>query len=253
VIATPHLGASTAEAQEKVALQVAEQMADFLLTGAVTNALNMPAVTAEEAPKLKPYLALAQQLGSFAGQLTRSGLRAVTIEYEGHAAELNTRPVTAVALAGLLTPLLDNVNMVNAPLIARERNIEVSEIKHSRPGDFQTLIRLAVTTERQSRAVAGTLFGGSRPRLVEIKGIAIEAELGRHMLYITNHDKPGFIGRLGTLLGDERINIATFHLGRSAPGAEAIALIEVDQPVSEQVLGRIRAIQDVVQASALSF
>jgi D-3-phosphoglycerate dehydrogenase len=253
VIATPHLGASTAEAQEKVALQVAEQMADFLLTGAVTNALNMPAVTAEEAPKLKPYLALAQQLGSFAGQLTRSGLRAVTIEYEGHAAELNTRPVTAVALAGLLTPLLDNVNMVNAPLIARERNIEVSEIKHSRPGDFQTLIRLAVTTERQSRAVAGTLFGGSRPRLVEIKGIAIEAELGRHMLYITNHDKPGFIGRLGTLLGDERINIATFHLGRSAPGADAIALIEVDQPVSEQVLGRIRAIQDVVQASALSF
>jgi D-3-phosphoglycerate dehydrogenase / 2-oxoglutarate reductase len=253
VIATPHLGASTAEAQEKVALQVAEQMTDFLLTGAVTNALNMPAVTAEEAPKLKPYLALAQQLGSFAGQLTLSGLRAVTIEYEGHAAEINTRPVTAVALAGLLTPLLDNVNMVNAPLIARERNIEVSEVKHSRPGDFQTLIRLAVTTERQSRAVAGTLFGGSKPRLVEIKGIAIEAELGRHMLYITNHDKPGFIGRLGTLLGDERINIATFHLGRSAPGADAIALIEVDQPVSEQVLARIRAIQDVVQASALSF
>ena len=253
VVATPHLGASTAEAQEKVALQVAEQMADFLLTGAVANALNMPAVSAEEAPKLKPYLTLAQQLGSFAGQLTLSGLKSVTIEYEGQAAELNTRPVTAVALAGLLTPLLDNVNMVNAPLIARERNIEVSEVKHSRPGDFLTLIRLAVTTDRQTRAVAGTLFGGGKPRLVEVKGIAIEAELGRHMLYITNRDKPGFIGRLGTLLGDEGINIATFHLGRSAPGADAIALIEVDQPLTEPVLGRIRAIQDVVQASALSF
>ena len=253
VVATPHLGASTAEAQEKAALQVAEQMADFLLTGAVANALNMPAVSAEEAPKLKPYLTLAQQLGSFAGQLTLSGLKSVTIEYEGQAAELNTRPVTAVALAGLLTPLLDNVNMVNAPLIARERNIEVSEVKHSRPGDFLTLIRLAVTTDRETRAVAGTLFGGGKPRLVEVKGIAIEAELGRHMLYITNRDKPGFIGRLGTLLGDEGINIATFHLGRSAPGADAIALIEVDQPLTEPVLGRIRAIQDVVQASALSF
>jgi D-3-phosphoglycerate dehydrogenase len=253
VVATPHLGAATAEAQEKVALQVAEQMADFLLTGAVTNALNMPAVSAEEAPKLKPYLTLAQQLGSFAGQLTHSGLKAVTIEYEGHAAELNTRPLTAVALAGLLTPLLDNVNMVNAPLIARERNIEVSEVKHSRPGSFQTLIRLSVTTERQSRAVAGTLFGGGKPRLVEVKGIAIEAELSPHMLYITNRDKPGFIGRLGTLLGDEKINIATFHLGRSAPGADAICLIAVDNPVSEDLLKRIRAIPDVVQAVGLSF
>jgi len=253
VVATPHLGAATAEAQEKVALQVAEQMSDFLLTGAVANALNMPAVSAEEAPRLRPYLELARQLGSFAGQLTRSGLKSVRIEYEGLAAELNTRPLTAVALAGLLTPLLDNVNMVNAPLIARERDIEVSEVKHSRPGDFQTLIRLAVTTERQSRAVAGTLFGGARPRLVEIKGIAIEAELGRHMLYITNEDKPGFIGRLGTLLGDAGINIATFHLGRTAPGADAIALIEVDQPVSEEVLKRIREIRGVMQASLLSF
>ena len=253
VVATPHLGASTAEAQEKVAIQVAEQMADFLLTGAVTNALNMPSVSAEEAPKLKPYLALAQQLGSFAGQLTRSGLKSVSIEYEGHAAELNTRPLTAIALAGLLTPLLDNVNMVNAPVIARERNIEVSEVKHSRPGHFQTLIRPTVTTERQSREVAGTLFGGSKPRLVEIKGIAIEAELGRHMLYLTNLDKPGFIGRLGTLLGDEKINIATFHLGRTAPGADAICLIEIDQPVDEALLGRIRTLPDVVQASALSF
>ncbi|QEX19860.1 D-3-phosphoglycerate dehydrogenase [Hypericibacter terrae] len=253
LVATPHLGASTAEAQEKVALQVAEQMADFLLTGAVTNALNMPSVTAEEAPRLRPYMALAQQLGSFAGQMTHSGLKAVKIEYEGHAAELNTRPLTAVALAGLLGPLLDSVNMVNAPVIARERNIEVSEIKHSRPSDYQTLIRLTVTTDRQSRDVAGTLFGGDKPRLVQIKGIAVEAELGHHMLYVTNRDKPGFIGRLGTLLGAEGVNIATFHLGRSGPGEDAIALIEVDERLDDALLARIRQIPDVVQATALSF
>jgi D-3-phosphoglycerate dehydrogenase len=253
LVATPHLGAATAEAQEKVALQVAEQMADFLLTGAVTNALNMPSVTAEEAPKLRPYMKLAQQLGSFAGQLTRSGLKAVKIEYEGQAAELNTRPLTAVALAGLLAPLLDSVNMINAPVMARERNIEVSEIKHSRPSDYQTLIRLTVITDRQSRDVAGTLFGGDKPRLVQIKGIAVEAELGRHMLYVTNRDKPGFIGRLGTLLGAEGVNIATFHLGRSGPGEDAIALIEVDEPLSDALLARIREIPDVVQATALAF
>jgi D-3-phosphoglycerate dehydrogenase / 2-oxoglutarate reductase len=253
VIATPHLGASTSEAQEKVAIQVAEQMADFLLTGAVSNALNMPSVTAEEAPRLRPYMALAQLLGSFAGQLTHSGLKGVTIEYEGHAAELNTRPITAAALAGLLTPLLDSVNMVNAPVLARERNIEVTEIRHDRPGDYQTLMRLAVVTDRRSRDVAGTLFGGDKPRIVEIKGIRIEAELGRHMLYTTNEDKPGFIGRLGTLLGQSGINIATFHLGRSAPGGDAIALIEVDQKLGEDLLARVRAIPGVMQAESLAF
>jgi D-3-phosphoglycerate dehydrogenase len=253
VIATPHLGAATAEAQENVAVQIAEQMADFLLTGAVSNALNMPAVSAEEAPKLRPYMTLAQQLGSFAGQLTHSGLKSVTIEYEGQAAELNTRPLTATALAALLAPVLDSVNMVNAPLLARERNIEVTEIKHDRPGDYQSLMRLAVATDRRTRDVAGTLFGGDKPRIVEIKGIRIEAELGRHMLYTTNEDKPGFIGRLGTLLGEAGVNIATFHLGRSAPGADAIALIEIDQPLSDAQLAQVRAIPGVVQAESLVF
>ncbi|MEX1204202.1 MAG: phosphoglycerate dehydrogenase [Dongiaceae bacterium] len=253
LVATPHLGAATSEAQENVAVQIAEQIADFLLTGAVANALNMPSVTAEEAPRLRPYMTLVQQLGSFAGQLTRSGLKAVVIEYEGHAAELNTRPLTNVALAALLAPVLDSVNMVNAPLIARERDIDVTEVKHDRPSDYQTLVRLTVTTDRGRRDVAGTLFGGSKPRLVEIKGIPVEAELGRHMLYVTNEDKPGLIGRLGTLLGDAGVNIATFHLGRSAPGADAIALIEVDQPVGEALLEQVRRIPNVTQAAALSF
>jgi D-3-phosphoglycerate dehydrogenase / 2-oxoglutarate reductase len=252
LVATPHLGAATSEAQEKVAVQIAEQIADFLLTGAVSNALNMPSVTAEEAPKLRPYMTLAQQLGSFAGQLTRSGLRAVTIEYEGHAAELNTRPLTAIALAGLLGPVLDSVNMVNAPILARERDIAVSEVKHDRPGDYQTLIRITVTTDRRSRDLAGTLFG-DKPRIVGIKGIPIEAELGRHMLYTANADKPGFIGRLGTLLGDAGVNIATFHLGRDAPGDQAIALVEIDQPLTDDQLERVRSIPHVVQAEALAF
>ena len=253
VITTPHLGASTSEAQENVAVQIAEQMADYLLTGAVSNALNMPSVTAEEAPKLRPYMKLAQQLGSFAGQLTHSGLKEVTIEYEGHVAELNTRPLTASALAALLAPMLDSVNMVNAPVLARERNIQVTEIKHDRPGDYQSMMRLAVITDNRTRDVCGTLFGGDKPRLVEIKGIRIEAELGRHMLYTTNEDKPGFIGRLGSLLGEAGVNIATFHLGRSAPGADAIALIEVDQALPDALLAKVRQIPGVVQAEALAF
>jgi len=253
VIATPHLGASTAEAQENVALQVAEQMSDFLLHGAVANALNMPSVTAEEAPRLMPYMKLGAQLGSFAGQLTETGLRKVVIEYEGNVAELNTRPLTATILQGLLQPLMDSVNMVNAPIVAKERNIEISEIKHDRPSDYQTLIRLTVTAERLSRSVAGTIFGGDRPRIVQIKDIDVEVELGPHMLYITNADEPGFIGALGTALGDAGVNIATFHLGRSKPGGDALALIEIDQPLKPAVVEAVSALPHVRQAVPLSF
>lgn len=253
VVATPHLGAATTEAQENVALQVAEQMSDFLISGAVSNALNMPSVTAEEAPRLRPYMKLAEQLGSFAGQLTETGLKKVVIEYEGDATTLNTRPLTAIVLEGLLRPLLASVNMVNAPLIAKERNIEVTEVKHDREGDYHTLIRLSVVTEQRTRDIAGTLFADHRPRVVQVKGIKVEAELGPHMLFVTNDDKPGFIGRLGTILGENAINIATFALGRSAPGENAIALVEVDGPLSEKVLGAIRALPHVQQVKTLSF
>ena len=253
VIVTPHLGAATAEAQDKVARQVAEQMSDFLLHGAVANALNMPSVSAAEAPKLKPYLALAEKLGSFAGQLTESGLRSVSVEYEGEVAALNTKALTAVVLQGLLAPQMDAVNMVNAPHIARERNIAVSETRHERRGDYQSLISLTVTTERRSRSVAGTLFAESRPRLVRIKDIEIEAELGPHMLYITNRDTPGIIGHIGTTLARAGVNIATFHLGRAARGGDAIALIEVDEAIDDVVLAAVRAIDGISQAKALRF
>ena len=253
VVATPHLGAATTEAQEKVAVQVAEQMADYLLHGAVVNALNMPSMSAEEAPRLKPYMALAEQMGSFAGQVTETAIRAVTLEYEGQVAELNTTPLTSVALMGLLSPLLDTVNMVNAPTIAKERGIAISEVRREAAGDYQTQIRLSVTTETQTRAVAGTLFAGVRPRIVEVKGISMDAELAPHMLYITNRDKPGFIGALGTTLGDAGINIATFHLGRSAPGSDAISLIEVDEDVPSAVIDQVLGLPHVVQVKALRF
>ncbi len=256
VCCTPHLGAATTEAQENVALQVAEQMSEFLLSGAVSNALNMASVSAEDAPRLKPYIELCRLLGAFAGQMTQASegvLRRITIEYEGAAAALNHRPLTAAVLAGLLGPLMAGVNMVNAAVAARERGIDVAETVHERPSEYQTLVRVSVATGEHSRAVAGTLFADHRPRIVEIKGIKVEADFGRHMLYITNQDKPGFIGRFGAKLSDAGINIATFHLGRSAPGGDAICLVSVDEPVPEAVLGAVRGLPMVMQATTLAF
>lgn len=254
VIVTPHLGASTGEAQENVAVQIAEQISDYLLTGAVVNALNMPSVSAEEAPRLRPYMKLVEQLGSFAGQLTDSSLNAVTITYAGHAATLNTRPLTQIVLQGLLAPKLSSVNMVNAPAIAKARGIEVTTVEHEHIDGYQTLVQVEVgTDEAPPRAVAGTLFQGHEPRLVNVRGIAIEARLGEHMLYVRNCDRPGFIGALGRALGDAGINIATFHLGRERPGGDAIALVEIDQPIPDLVLAQVRALPHVIRAQVLRF
>ena len=252
IITTPHLGAATSEAQDNVAVQLAEQMSDYLNSGAVTNALNMPSVSVEEGPRLAPYMALADQLGSFAGQITDTGIREVTIEFQGAALSLNTRPLTAMVLKSILSPLLDSVNMVNAPLIAKERDIAVSEVKRDGPCDYNSMIRLQVVTESDIQSVAGTLFSG-RPRLTHLGGINIEAELGPYMLLVTNQDKPGFIGSFGKTLGDANVNIATFHLGRAAQGEEAIALIEVDQPVPQALLDTVQKLPYVVRAHSLLF
>src|SRR5215468_541887 len=253
VVATPHLGAATTEAQENVALQIAEQMADFLLTGAISNAVNVPSLTAEEAKRLNPYMKLAEQLGSFAGQLTETGIAAVTVEYEGAVAELNVKPLTAIALTGLLSPQLVTVNMVNAPIICRERDIRISETRRPEPVDYQTLIRVIVTTERRTRSLAGTLFAGDKPRIVSVEGIPLEGELGGNMLFVLNYDKPGFIGALGNALGGANVNIATFHLGRTAPGHDAIALVEVDQPLTAAILDTVRLLPNTIQVKALRF
>jgi D-3-phosphoglycerate dehydrogenase / 2-oxoglutarate reductase len=276
LVATPHLGAATSEAQENVALQIAEQMADFLLTGAVSNAVNMPSLTAEEAARLKPYMTLAEQLGGFAGQLTDTGIRAVAIEYEGGVADLNTKPLTATILMGLLAPQLSApVNIVNAPHVCRQRDIRVSETRRADAGDYQNLLRVTVTTERRKRlrppgqderelraaaageprqrSVAGTVFVGNKPRLVDVEGIPLEAELGRNVLFVRNLDKPGFIGALGQALAAAEVNIATFHLGRTAPGEAAIALVEVDQKLTPALIDTVRALPNVIQARAMRF
>ncbi len=254
-VATPHLGASTDEAQVNVAIQVAEQLSDYLVHGGVTNALNMPSLSAEEAPKLRPYMALAEQLGSLVGQLEGEDIRGVSIEVEGDAAKLNQKPITGAVLAGLMRVYSDTVNMVNAPYLAKERGLDVREIRHDRKGDYQTLLRVSVQTAKGEHSVAGTLFGKDEPRLVDMFGIKVEADLTGHMLYIVNKDVPGFIGSVGTTLGEANVNIGTFHLGRrsNAPGGEAALLLTVDTPVLPDVMAKFSAIDGVQVVKALRF
>ena len=253
VICTPHLGASTTEAQENVAVHVAEQMADYLLNGAITNAINFPSITADEAPRLAPYVKLADQLGSFAGQLTMTGLKQIRIEYAGDIGELNTKALTSAALNGVLRPLLQDVNMVNAPVIARERGIMVEEVRRGQHGVYESYMRVTLTTERQSRTVAGTVFSDNRPRLIQVHGIDLEAEVTPYMLYSENNDKPGYIGAIGTALGEAGINVSTFTLGRETQGGKAIALLGVDEPIDDTLMARVRGLPNVMRADRLKF
>ena len=253
VVATPHLGASTNEAQENVALQVAEQMADFLVTGAVTNALNMPSISADEAPRLRPFVELANKLGMFAGQLTDAAITDVIIEYAGDVGEMNTRALTSAALAGVLQAQLGAINMVSAPIAAKERGIKVDEVRQTQRGAYGTYIRLTVKSGVYERSVAGTVFSDGKPRIIQIKGIDLESDFGPRMLYVTNTDKPGFIGSLGSIFGSNGVNIASFHLGRAAPVGAAICLVAIDGEVTESLLKGVQAIPQVRQAKPLVF
>jgi D-3-phosphoglycerate dehydrogenase len=253
LICTPHLGASTTEAQVNVAIQVAEQMSDFLLLGGITNAVNVPSLSAEEAPRLKPYMALAEKLGRLLGQITATEIRSIDIEVEGAAAELNIKPVTGAVLAGVMSTWSDTVNMVNAPYLAKERGIAVREIRSEGEGDYHTLVAVTVGTEQGPKRVEGTLFGNRAPRLVKIFGIPVEAELTGQMIYIVNTDAPGFIGALGTKLGENGINIATFNLGRREGAGEAVALVAVDDPISADVVRQLKGLPGVREVVPLSF
>ena len=241
LILTPHLGASTTEAQEKVALQIAEQISDYLKTGAIMNAVNTFSLTAKEYSSVKPYLSLCSQLGGFAGQLTENAVKSIQVEFEGQASTINTQPLLQTVVYSLLKPTMDNVNVINSLLVAKSKAIEISEIKHQKESEYQTCIKLTVTTDKQTRSVSGTLFAG-KPRVVEVKGIEIDAELSNHNLYISNEDKPGFIKDLSKILADNNINIATFNLGRKASGGEAIALISTDSKIEDSVLENIQKI-----------
>lgn len=253
VVATPHLGASTSEAQVNVAVQVAEQMADYLLDGAVTNALNMPSLTAEESKRLSPYIALVGQLGSFVGQLTEDAINEIHIGYQGDVTELNIRPLTAIVVQGLLSPLMNNVNMVNALSIAKDRDINVIESKHESDGDYNTLVSVKVVTDKGDFGVEGTLFADRRPRIVQVEDIRLEGELSENMIFAVNDDQPGFIGALGTMLGEGGLNVATFNLGRHNEGGRAIALVAVDQAASPEVIAKIATLNQVRRVKSLTF
>ncbi|MGK7651191.1 phosphoglycerate dehydrogenase [Roseovarius sp. B08] len=239
VVCTPHLGAATSEAQENVALQVAEQMSDYLLTGAVTNALNMPSVTAEEAKVMGPWIKLADHLGNFIGQMTDEPIKAINLLYDGVVSQMNLEALTSAAVAGIMKAVNPEVNMVSAPLIAKERGIKISTTKQDKSGAFEGYIKLTVVTAERERSIGGTVFSDGKPRFIQIKGINIDAEIGQHMLYTTNRDEPGIIGALGQTLGGNGVNIANFTLGRSKAGAEAIALLYVDAPVPEDVIAKL--------------
>ncbi len=253
LICTPHLGASTDEAQVNVAIQVAEQMADYLMTGAVTNALNAPSVSAEDAPRLKPYLKLAEQLGSFAGQITDSAIKSVNIQYDGTVSELNAKPLTSAVLANLLKPMIENVNMVNAGSIAESKGIQISETKSGSQKDYRSLITVTIVTENRTRNVSGTLFTGREPRVVNIEGVPIEAALSKDMLFIRNEDRPGLIGALGTILGNAKQNIADFRLGRTGEGDSAVCLVSLDAPLEDALFKEVSNLPQVKTVKRLSF
>ena len=253
VVCTPHLGAATTEAQENVALQVAEQMADYLLTGAVQNALNMPSVTAEEAKLMGPWLKLAQHLGSFVGQLTSEAIDEIRITYNGIAGTMNLEALNCGVIAGIMKAVNPDVNMVSAPVIARERGIEISTTTQDKSGAFEGYIRLEVVTPHRTRSIAGTVFSDGKPRFIQIKGINIDAEIGQHMLYTTNEDVPGIIGTLGQTMGENGVNIANFTLGRSGAGKDAIALLYLDAQPPVEVLEKLRATGLFQQVAPMEF
>lgn len=239
VVCTPHLGAATTEAQENVALQVAEQMADYLLTGAVQNALNMPSVTAEEAKVMGPWIELAGHLGNFTGQMTDEPIKAINILYDGSVSEMNLDALNCAVLAGIMKRVSSDVNMVSAPVVAKDRGIQLSTTSQDKSGTFDGYVKVTVVTDKRERSIAGSVFSDGKPRFIQIKGINIDAEVGAHMLYTTNEDVPGIIGTLGQTMGENGVNIANFTLGRAGAGGEAIALLYVDEPVPAEARAKL--------------
>jgi D-3-phosphoglycerate dehydrogenase len=252
LICTPHVGAATMEAQEQVAVAVAEQIADYLVRGIIRNAANLPSVPAELLPTLQPYLVLAEKMGAFVAQLYEGGMQQVTVEYRGEVSEMNTAPLTVAMLRGLLNPIMENnVNYVNAPIIAKERGIEVKEVRTADAGNFNSLVALKVKTDRGTDKVAGTLFKKSEPRIISVNDIPLEVTPEGPMLVLVNNDQPGAIGAIGTLLGKNRVNISRMELGREAPGGRAISVIGIDTPVTTVLLDELRRLPQIVSAKQI--
>ncbi|MDP1577658.1 MAG: NAD(P)-dependent oxidoreductase, partial [Cypionkella sp.] len=253
VVCTPHLGASTTEAQENVALQVAEQMSDYLLTGAVSNALNMPNVTAEEAAVMGPWIKLASHLGAFIGQMTEEPIKAINILYDGTVAGMNLAALNSAVIAGVLKTQNPDVNLVSAPIVAKDKGIQISTTRQDKTGTFDAYIKVTMVTESRERSVAGTCFSDGKPRFIQIKGINIDAEIGEHMLYTTNDDVPGIIGLLGMTMSKNNVNIANFTLGREGIGKQAIAILYLDQAIDPKVLETLESTGMFQSVKALQF
>ncbi|MEQ5869505.1 phosphoglycerate dehydrogenase [Sagittula sp. NFXS13] len=254
VVCTPHLGASTTEAQENVALQVAEQMSNYLLTGAVENALNMPSVTAQEAKVMGPWIDLAGHLGNFIGQMSdQEPIKAINILYDGEAATMNLEALNCSLIAGIMKSVNPDVNMVSAPLIAKERGIKIATTNQAQSGAFEGYVKVTVVTATKERSIAGTVFSDGKPRFIQIKGINIDAEVGRHMVYTTNEDVPGIIGTLGNTCGSNGVNIANFTLGRASAKGEAIALLYIDDAMPQKAIDALKATGMFKQVKPLEF
>ncbi len=252
VILTPHLGASTTEAQEKVAVLIAEQICDFLKKGTIRNSVNFPSVSAELLPTLKPFLELGEKLGAFHGQMVDSSIKELKVEYVGEVGKLATAPITISILKGLLQYQTEEVNLVNARMVAEERGVKVTETKAARAEDYTSLLRVRIVSEKGESSVAGTVFG-TAPRIVRINDFPIEAELSGGVLMLQNQDVPGVVGRVGTFLGEKGINIAGLQLGRKEVGGTAVSLISVDNPVPELVLKQLNKLPNIMAAKYLTF
>ena len=251
IILTPHLGASTKEAQDNASIQIAEQISSFLKNGSIVNSVNMTPISGHERKTLKPYIDLSIKLGSFAGQLTENAVKAITIEYEGTAAMINKELLTKFIVSSFLGSFVSNINSINSIDVAKKRNIRVSTVIRDEPSEYNSLVRLIITTEKRTRSVAGSIFGGE-PRIVEIKGIKINAELGNFNIYLTNKDKVGVISNVTNVLTKNKINIATFNLGRIKEEGDAIAILQTDQLCNDKILNELRKIKYIDQVKSIA-
>ena len=247
IICTPHLGASTGEAQDKVAIAICDQLIDFLKYGSIRNAVNMPSIDEETLKQIKPFLDLGSDLGQLASQLVEGPITQVKVQYNGDVSNLNVQPITICVLKGLLTRSLEGVNMVNAPFIAKERGIEVQELKSNEIKDYTSTIQVQVTTKQGSRDITGSIFGKGDPRIVRFDEYNFEAVISKHMLILSNKDVPGVIGKLGNVLGKHNINIAGFHLGRLEKTGNAVSVVNIDSPPTSETLRELRETPNVVE------
>ena len=252
VICTPHLGAATDEAQVNVAVAVAEQIVDYLKFGTIRNAVNFPSIPADQIPTLKPYIALAEGLGSFAAQVFGTGISEVSLEYKGEAAELKVEPITIAALKGMLTPVLEEtVNFVNAPFIAKERGIEVKETKSTDSGDHHSVLTIILKGKDKTMSFSGTLYGRREPRIIMVDGFPVEIIPEGTILVISNNDKPGVIGGIGTMMSKHDINIAWMHFGRETAGGMAISVVAVDTPMTEDQMEELKKLPNILSAKQI--